>query len=105
MNELTQIALPVEEIRAYCEQQPIKRLSLFGSALRNELEPDSDIDLLVEYLPEASIGYFAMAQHLIDLSEILGREVDLCTPNSLSHYIRQDIIESARPIYAQAPRE
>ena len=99
MNEAIKIDLPVEAIRDYCETQPIERLSVFGSALRNELTLESDIDLLVEYVPEARIGLFDMGGHLMDLSEIVGRRVDLCTPNELSKYIRDEIVESARLIY------
>ena len=99
MNEAIKIDLPVEAIRDYCETQPIERLSVFGSALRNELTLESDIDLLVEYLPEARIGLFDMGGHLRDLSEIVGRRVDLCTPNGLSKYIRDEIVECARLIY------
>ena len=101
MSEIIHTELPEDEIREYCAGQPIKRLSVFGSALRNELTPESDIDLLVEYLPEARIGLFDMSGHLTDLSEIVGRQVDLCTPNGLSPYIRDEILESARIIYAK----
>lgn len=99
MSEPVAIDLPLEAIRAYCETQPIERLSLFGSALRNELTPESDIDLLVEYEPDASVGLFAMARQMRELSEICGRDVDLCTPNGLSKYIRDEVIASARVIY------
>ena len=101
MSKVTTTSLPEDKIREYCTRQPIRQLSLFGSALRNELTPESDIDLLVEYLPEAPVGYFAMAQHMMDLSEIVGRRVDLATPNSLSPYIRQEILDSAELLYAQ----
>ena len=101
MSESVAIDLPLEAIRAYCETQPIERLSLFGSAVRNELTPESDIDLLVEYLPEARITLFDMGGHLMDLSEIVGRQVDLCTPKGLSPYIRDDVLDSARLIYAK----
>lgn len=103
MREQIKSYLPEDEIREYCKSQPIERLSVFGSALRNELRPESDIDLLVEYLPDAPVGYFSMARHMRDLSEIMGRTVDLATPNSLSRYIRQEILESARLIYKQEP--
>ncbi len=99
MSETRIAALPVDEIREYCKGQPIERLSVFGSASRNELTPESDIDLLVEYVPEARIGLFDMGGHLMDLSEIVGRRVDLCTPHGLSPYIRDEIVESARRIY------
>lgn len=96
---MIKIKLPVKEIREYCQTQPIARLSLFGSALRDELRPESDIDLLVEYEPDAPVGYFSMARHMRELSEIVGRPVDLCTRNGLKDYIRQEVDASARLIY------
>ena len=101
MSEKLASILPIDEIREYCAEQPIQRLSVFGSAVRAELTPESDIDLLVEYMPDAPVGYFSMARHMRELSEIVGRTVDLATPNSLSRYIRQDVLANARLIYAQ----
>ena len=100
MSKFVCVDLPEDRIRNYCATQPIHRLSVFGSAVRNELTTESDIDLLVEYLPDAPVGYFAMAQHLMDFSEIIGRRVDLATPNSLSPYIRQEVLDSAELLYA-----
>ncbi len=105
MSETNAIDLPLAEIRDYCAGQPISRLSVFGSAARNELTPESDIDLLVEYVPGARVGYFAMARHSRELSTIVGRSVDLATPNSLSPYISQGVLADAREVYAQSPRE
>lgn len=105
MNEQIAAALPIDEIRKYCAGQPILRLSVFGSAARNELTPESDIDLLVEYEPDAPVGYFSMARHMRQLSEIVGRPVDLCTRNGLKNYIHQEAVASARLIYAQDPTE
>jgi len=99
MSQAITLDLPLEEIREYCATQPILRLSVFGSALRGELTPESDIDLLVEYLPDARVGLFGMGGHLMDLSDIVGRRVDLCTPNGLSKYIRDEVLASARLIY------
>lgn len=101
MSETIEIKLPVKEIRAYCATQPIRRLSLFGSALRDELRADSDIDLLVEYLPTAKIGYFELAQQEIDLGKLIGKKVDLRTPNELSRQFRQGVVDSARLLYAR----
>ena len=101
MSRLIQPHLPEDRIREYCARQPIRRLSVFGSAARNELTPESDIDLLVEYLPDAPISLFDMGGHLTDLSGIIGRRVELCTPNGLSPYIRDEIIESAKLIHAK----
>ncbi len=101
MSEFVRVDLPQDRIREYCASQPIQRLSVFGSAARNELTPESDIDLLVEYTPGESVGLFAMSGHRLDFIEIFGRDVDLATPNSLSPYIRQAVIDSAELLYAQ----
>ena len=103
MKEFDCVNLPADKIREYCAGQPILRLSVFGSAARNELTPESDIDLLVEYMPDARISYFDMGRHVTDLIEIVDRHVDLCTPKSLSRYFRQDVIDSALPIYEKEP--
>ena len=103
MSSLIRTQLPEDRIREYCARQPIARLSLFGSALRGELRDDSDIDLLVEYEADARVGLFAMSGHRRDLSEIVGREVDLCTPGGISRYIRDEVIAGARLIYAKEP--
>ena len=99
MNETETLALPVREIRAYCETQPIERLSLFGSALRDELRPESDIDLLVEYRPGATVTLLTLAGHEIDLGKLIGRKVDLRMAGELRKSYRQEVIDSARPIY------
>ena len=99
MSENVITDLPLKAIRDYCATQPIQRLSVFGSAARNELMPESDIDLLVEYEPDAPVGLFAMARQMREFSEICGRDVDLCTPMGLSKYIRDEVIARATVIY------
>ncbi len=99
MSMTAKFQLPLEAIRAYCEQRPIKRLSLFGSALRTDFGPDSDIDMLIEYAPEAKIDAYAILRQQADLCNLIGRPVDLGTPQSLSPYIRDEVIESAEPLY------
>lgn len=99
MSETAEFRLPLEAIRAYCKQRPIKRLSLFGSALRDDFGPDSDIDMLIEYAPEAKIDAYAILRQQADLRELIGRPVDLGTPQSLNPYIRDEVIESAEPLY------
>ena len=101
MSKTVAIDLPLKAIREYCATQPIARLSVFGSAARDELTPDSDIDLLVEYDPDAPVGLFAMGGHLMDFQDIVGRKVDLVTPNGLCKYIRDEFLQSARLIYAK----
>ena len=99
MNKTAKSQLPLEAIRAYCRERPIKRLSLFGSALREDFSPESDIDLLVEYAPDADLDAFETIRQQRDFSELIGRPVDLGTPQTLSPYIRQEVIASAEPIY------
>ncbi|MAS32457.1 MAG: nucleotidyltransferase [Anaerolineaceae bacterium] len=95
----TSIPLPLEAIDDYCKRHPIKRLSLFGSVLRDDFSHQSDVDLLVEYVPGARITLLDMAQQEIDLGEIIGHKVDLRTPNELSKHFRQHILNTAVPIY------
>jgi hypothetical protein len=90
----------LEAIREYCERHPFKRLSLVGSVLRDDFSDESDVDLLVEYVPGARVTLLDMAQQEIDLGgEIIERKVDLHTPNELSRHFRQQVIETAVPIY------
>ena len=101
MNEYLAAHLPADKIVEYCARQPILRLSVFGSAAKEDLRPESDIDLLVEYVPDARVGLFEMGGHLVDLTEIIGRKVDLVTPKGLCKYIRDEVLETARIIYAK----
>ncbi len=93
--------LPRERIAAFCRRHRIRRLALFGSVLRGDFTPESDVDVLVEFEPEAGVGlaFFAMQE---ELSGILGRRVDLNTPGFLGKYIREDILAEARDLYVAA---
>jgi predicted nucleotidyltransferase len=83
-----------------CERHSIRRLALFGSQLKGTARSDSDIDLLVEFLPEARTTLLDMAQIEIELSEALGgRKVDLRTPQDLSHYFRDEVVRTAAVQY------
>ncbi|MDQ7024159.1 MAG: nucleotidyltransferase domain-containing protein [Anaerolineae bacterium] len=99
MEQYIQIDLPIEAIQTYCEKQPIQRLSLFGSVLRDDFTRASDIDMLVDYMPNSGMTLFDMAQQEYDLTDIIGRKVDLRTPNELSKYFRQKVINLAVLIY------
>ena len=98
MDLESDLRLPLEAIREYCSRQPIRRLSVFGSALRGETRPDSDLDLLIVYEPDAQVG-FEFFQHMVELSEIIGCEADLRTPEDLSRYFREAVCREATPIY------
>jgi hypothetical protein len=93
------IAIPYDEIAEFCRRSQILRLSVFGSALRADFGPESDIDVLVEFEPGASVTYFDLVEMQDVLSEILGRKIDLGTPASLSDYIRDRVLASAQVVY------
>jgi uncharacterized protein len=95
--------LPIDPdtLAAICRRHGIKKLSLFGSTLKGTAGPDSDIDLLVEFLPEARPSLFDMAQIEIELSEgMSGRKVDLRTARDLSRYFRDEVVGEAALLYA-----
>lgn len=93
------LSLPLEEIARFCERHHIRRLSLFGSVLRDDFRPDSDIDVLVEFETGRVPGLIRMGGLQIELAELLGRTVDLRTPADLSRYFRQQVIDSAELLY------
>ena len=94
--------LPLPQIAEFCGRHDIRRLALFGSALRDDFRGDSDIDVLVEFVPGTRVGFFALAGMQDELSKILGREVDLRTPQCLSRYFRDEVLAEARNIYVAA---
>ena len=95
------IDIPRDKIADFCRRNRIRRLALFGSVLRDDFRPDSDIDILVEFEPDARIGlrFFALEE---ELSEILGRKVDLNTPGFLSDYFRDEVLAEAEVQYDAA---
>ncbi len=96
------IDLPKEKIAEFCRAHHIRRLAVFGSALRSDFRPDSDIDMLVEFEPGHIPGLFGMARLERELSALLGgRKVDLRTPEDLSRYFRQEVMQEAEVQYAQ----
>lgn len=92
------IDIPREEIAEFCRRNRVRRLALFGSVIRDDFTPQSDVDVLVEFEPGYAAGFefFDMRYELIDL---LHREVDLHTPASLSPYFRQEVLDEAEEIY------
>ena len=88
------IDIPNDRINEFCRRHHIRRLSLFGSILRNDFRPDSDIDVLIEFEPGTRVGlrFFSIEQ---ELSALLGRKVDLFTPGFLSKYFREEVLAEA----------
>jgi predicted nucleotidyltransferase len=96
------INLPQDRIAEFCRRYHIRRLSLFGSVLREDFRPDSDVDMLVEFEPSHEPGFFGLARMERELSELLGgRKVDLRTPEDLSRYFRDEVLTEAEVRYAQ----
>lgn len=100
MGKMT-VDLPREKVAEFCRRNHIRRLSLFGSALRGELRQDSDIDFLVEFDPNHIPGLIKLAGMELELSGLLGRRVDLRTAQDLSRYFREDVCRSAKVQYAE----
>ncbi len=94
------VVLPADKIADICRRYQVKELSVFGSAARGDLRPDSDLDLLVEFQPEARIGLFKFAEMEEELTALLGRKVDLVTKPGLKPWIRPHVLHDARVIYA-----
>lgn len=84
----------------FCRQRSIRRLSFFGSVLRDDFRPGSDVDVLIEFAPQANVGLLEFVTYQRELSELLGRQVDLHTPASLSHLFRERVVDSAEVVYA-----
>ena len=94
------INLPMDEIVALCKRYHVRELALFSSAVRSDFRPDSDTDILVEFEPGAQIGFMALAAMQRELSEIVGRKVDLVPKGGLKPRIREAVLESAKVLYA-----
>ena len=95
------IAIDRNKISEFCQRHRIRKLSLFGSVLRDDFRPDSDVDVLVEFEPGASAGFLRLAAMELELSQVIGRRVDLRTPPELSRYFRDEVVRTAQVQYAQ----
>ena len=93
--------IPKDRIAEFCRRNYIRRLSLFGSVLRDDFSSESDVDLLVEFDPDHTPGLITLAGMEIELSEILGRKADLRTAEDLSPYFRQKVVDTAQVQYAE----
>ena len=96
---MVRIPIDSDRIAAFCRCNDINRLAFFGSVLRDDFGPGSDVDVLVEFAPDARVGFFAMARMQDELSAILGRPVDLCTPKGLSRYFRDQVVRGSEVSY------
>ena len=95
------IKIPRERIKKFCRAHGIRRLALFGSVLRDDFRPESDIDVLIEFQSGVRVG-LAFIRLQDELSEILGHKVDLNTPGSISKYFRRQVLDEAEDLYVAA---
>ncbi|MCK4306427.1 MAG: nucleotidyltransferase family protein [Candidatus Eisenbacteria sp.] len=96
------IRVPRNEIAAFCVRWRVSKLALFGSVLRDDFGPDSDVDVLVEFEPGHVPGFFGLSDMEEELSSLFGgRKIDLRTPKDLSRYFRDEVVAHAVVQYAQ----
>jgi len=96
------INIPKDKIAEFCRRNRIHRLALFGSVLRDDFGPESDVDVLVEFEPDAQVGFFELYDMEQELGRLLGgRKVDLNTSKSLSKYFRDEVMQEAEEQYVQ----
>ena len=98
MVDINGVVIPKDDLDAFCRRNGVRRLSLFGSILRDDFGPESDIDVLVEFQPGTRLGlrFFTLER---ELSAMFGRKVDLNTPGFLSRYFRDEVMNQAVPKY------
>ena len=96
---MAKIQIPKNLLDDFCRRWRVRKLSLFGSVLRDDFGPQSDVDVLVEFESGAMVGYFELADMESELSQLLGRKADIRTPAELSRYFRQDVLAAAETQY------
>lgn len=101
MRELP-IEIPSAQLADFCRRNRVRSLAFFGSVIHNNFNESSDLDVLIKFEPETRIGLIGFAKLENELSEILGRRVDLSTPEFLSPYFREEVVREAVPVYGAA---
>ncbi len=94
------VQFPPREIADFCAKHGVRRLSVFGSILREDFGPQSDVDMLVEFEPGRTPGMFGFGGMILELSEMIGRRVDLRTPFDLSRHFRPFVMRESRTLHA-----
>ena len=96
----SKIGIPEDKIAGFCRRYHVRKLALFGSVLREDFRPDSDVDVLIEFEPNAQIGFIAMSRMQRELSNLLQHPVDLVPQEGLKPQIREAVLCSAEVVYA-----
>jgi len=102
MVSITSSRIPVHgrQLTSLCRRYHVSRLALFGSVLRDDFRPDSDVDLLVAFKPEARVGFVTLSRMQRELTELFQRPVDLVPVDGLKPIIRESVLSSAQEVYA-----
>ena len=100
-----QIAVPESALAEFCQRYQVRKLALFGSILRDDFRPDSDVDVLIEFETGKTVDFFTFIEMQDELSELLGYQVDLNTPKFLSHYFREQVMANARVLYERSRKK
>jgi uncharacterized protein len=101
MTTNARIPVPEQELAEFCRANGIRSLALFGSVLRADFRPDSDVDVLVEFEPARHIGLMEYGRIQQDLEVIFGRKVDLVPKKGLKPIIRDSVLATSETVYAQ----
>ena len=94
------IKIPTENLDTFCQRYQVRRLSLFGSVLRDDFRDDSDIDVLVQFEPDARVGFMTLGKMQRELAALFKRPVDLIPQDGLKPVIREDVLANAQEVYA-----
>ncbi len=94
--------IPKDKVAAFCQRNRIRRLAFFGSVLRDDFGPESDVDVLVEFESDARVGFITLAGMEIELSRILGRRAEMHTVKGLNPHFRDEVLTLAKVQYEQA---
>jgi hypothetical protein len=94
------LKIPQKSLEAFCQSYQIQRMALFGSVLREDFNPNSDVDILVTFAPDAQIGFMALGKMKRELSALFQRPVDLVPQEGLKPIIRDEVLSSTLEIYA-----
>jgi len=94
------IQIDQRRIVEFCRRHHIRKFAFFGSVLRDDFRPDSDVDVLIEFEPEHVPGLFELMSMQLEFSDMINREADFRLPGDLSHYFRDRVIAEAEVLYA-----
>jgi hypothetical protein len=96
MDPRPRIPIPHDRLVAFCRRHGIRRLAFFGSVLRDDFTPESDVDVLIEFEPGHAPGLITFGQYEIELAKILGWRVDLNTPRMLGRFYREEALSEVK---------